>query len=105
MYPVGFPLWRWWARRNGALVLRVQVQRDPLSGGYSATSSGLPGLLVRARTRECLMRRVYACTQMLLADEVGQPLPQPPCIAWDGVLGDALLPSPAWRVGSHTSWV
>lgn len=105
MYPVGFPMWRWCGRQGAALLLNVQVQLDTVTGGYSATSTSLPGLLVRARTRECLIRRVYECSSLLLADELGQPLRKQPLIAWDGVFQHS-APLPAgWRhLGARGSW-
>jgi hypothetical protein len=105
MYPVGFPLWRWCGRQGAVLLLRVQVQRNSDTGCYSATSSCLPGLLVRARTREGLISHVYACAELLLADELGQPLRQQALIAWDGVFQHG-VPAPAgWQQrGSRSSW-
>lgn len=97
MYPVGFPLWHWAVRCGMTPLLRVQVQLDAVTGGYCATSPSLPGLLVRARTRECLIRRVYDCTTLLLTDELGQPLRHQPLIAWDGVFQHSTPVSAAWR--------
>lgn len=105
MFPVGFPMWRWCGRQGVALLLHVQVQLDTVTGGYSATSSSLPGLLVRARTRECLIRRVYECASLLLADELGQPLRQPPLIAWNGVFQHGASLPAGWRqLSARSSW-
>ncbi|MBP7354078.1 hypothetical protein [Comamonas sp. UBA7528] len=105
MYPVGFPLWRWCGRQGAVLLLRVQVQRNSATGCYSATSSSLPGLLVRARTREGLISRVYACAELLLTDELGQPPRQQALIAWDGVFQHGIPAPAAWQqLGSGRSW-
>lgn len=105
MYPVGFPMWRWCGRHGAALLLRVQVQRDTAAGCYSATSTNMPGLLVRASTREGLIRRVYECAGLLLADELGQPLRQQALIAWDGVFQHGTPVPAGWRhLGSGSSW-
>lgn len=101
MYPVGFPLWRWAVRCGMTPLLHVQVQLDAVAGGYCATSTSLPGLLVRARTRECLIRNVYVCAGLLLADELGQALQRQPLIAWDGIFQDSPAPSLAWRHGAR----
>lgn len=86
MYQVGFPLWRWSARRGAALLLCVEVTHDEGAGDYRATSPNLPGLLVRAPTRERLLQSVYDCAIQLVVDELGQTLLRPLLIAWDGVL-------------------
>jgi hypothetical protein len=104
MYPVGFPLWRWCGRQGAVLLLRAGSAefRYRLLQRHQQL---LPGLLVRARTREGLISRVYACAELLLADELGQPLRQQALIAWDGVFQHG-VPAPAgWQQrGSRSSW-
>lgn len=94
MVQVGFPFWRWSARRGAALLLCVEVTQDGGAGSYRATSRNLPGLLVCASTRENLLRDVYDCASLLVVDELGQTLLQPLVIAWDGVFQqDHLMPA------------
>lgn len=97
MYQVGFPLWRWSARRGAALMLQVQVTQDEDAGGYLATSPNLPGFLVHARTQDSLLRNVYDCASQLVVDELGQTLLHPLLIAWDGVFQQSAPMPTHWR--------
>lgn len=86
MYRVGNPFWRLLARLGVPLVLRVDVMFDGETGVYVATSPDLRGLVTEAPTKEELIASVYDCVDLLIEDQVHQPLKHRPLAAWDGEL-------------------
>ena len=86
MVRVGFPGWKLLARLGVSLVVRVQVIYDQEVGVYVATSPDLRGLVAEAKTREELISAVYDCVDLLLQEDLRQPLKHRPLAAWDGDL-------------------
>ncbi|POR11396.1 DUF1902 domain-containing protein [Diaphorobacter sp. LR2014-1] len=86
MYRVGNPFWRFLARLGIPLVVRVDVVFDSEADVYVATSPDLRGLVAEAKTKDELISSVYDCVDLLLEDQVHQPLKHKPLAAWDGEL-------------------
>ena len=86
MYRVGNPFWRLLARLGIPLVVRVDVVYDKDANVYVATSPDLRGLVAEAKTKEELIASVYDCVDLLLEEQVRQPLKHKPLAAWDGEL-------------------
>lgn len=86
MYRVGFPFWKVVARLGVPMLIRINVLHDVEAGVYVATSPDLDGLVAEGKTVEELMRAVYDCTDMLMEDELRQPLKHKPFAAWSGEL-------------------
>lgn len=86
MYRVGNPFWRLLARLGIPLVVRVDVVYDKDANVYVATSPDLRGLVAEAKTKEELIASVYDCVDLLLEEQVHQPLKHKPLAAWDGEL-------------------
>jgi predicted RNase H-like HicB family nuclease len=84
MYRVGFPLWKVAARLGVPMIIRLDVVRDKEAGVLIATSPDLRGLVAEAKTLEELFRAVNDCTDMLMEDELRQPLKHRPRAAWPG---------------------
>ena len=51
-----------------------------------ATSPDLRGLVAEAPTKEELITSVYDCVDLLIKDQLHQPLKHRPLAAWDGEL-------------------
>ena len=86
MYRVGKPFWRFFAKLGVPLIVRVEVLFDKEAGVYVATSPDLHGLVAEASTKDELIGAVYDCVDLLLEDQVHQPLKHKPLAAWDGQL-------------------
>lgn len=86
MYRVGNPFWRFLAKLGVPMIVRVDVLFDQEVGVYVATSPDLRGLVAEAKTKDELIASVYDCVDMLLEDEVRQPLKSRPLAAWNGEL-------------------
>lgn len=84
MYRVGNPFWRFIAKLGIPLVVRVDVMFDREANVYVATSPDLRGLVAEAKTKDELISSVYDCVDMLIEDQVHQPLKRKPLAAWDG---------------------
>ena len=86
MVRVGFPGWRWLARMGVPLIVRVDVIYDKEVDVYVATSPDMRGLVTEAKTRDELISSVYDCMDLLLQEELRQPIKHKPLAAWDGAL-------------------
>ena len=86
MYRVGNPFWRFLAKLGMPLIVRVDVLFDQEAGVYVATSPDLRGLVAEAKTKDELISAVYDCVDLLLENELHQPLKHKPLAAWSGEL-------------------
>ncbi len=84
MYRVGFPFWKVAAQLGAPMLIRVDVMQDKEAGVFVATSPDLHGMVAEAKSVEELFRAVNDCTDMLMQDELHQPLKQRPRAAWAG---------------------
>lgn len=84
MYRVGWIGWKALARAGVSMLIKLEVARDEEAGVFICTSPDLPGLVVEASTLEELHREVVGCVDMLMEDELHQPLKHKPLTAWPG---------------------
>lgn len=66
MYRVGFPFWKFLARRGVPVSLRVEIMRDEEAGVYVARSRDLDGLVVEAKTLDDLRAEALSTADQLL---------------------------------------
>lgn len=78
-YPVGYPLWRLFARLGFTLKIRVDIVRDPEAGVFVATSRDLQGLVCESETLDSLRNDIRRATNALLSVAY-YPSPAPPHI-------------------------
>lgn len=86
MYRVGFPGWKLAARVGMPVFFRVEVMHDEEAKVYVATSPDLRGLVAEAETVDEMFHAVYDCVNMLMDEQIKQPLKSKPLAAWSGEL-------------------
>jgi hypothetical protein len=84
MYRVGWPLWKQ-VSKFVPLVVKLDVQRDPVAQVLIVTSPDLPALVVEMpeqSTATELHNEVSQCLAMVLEHELHSPLKSKPFTTW-----------------------
>lgn len=70
MYKIGYPFWKFAARRGATIKIPVTIDHDEEANVYIATSSHLRGLVVEASTLDELLLEVEDVASMLIQEAI-----------------------------------